>query len=152
MPDQQQIMQTMAHQQGQHTGKLKNSLEIIRESVQRESGMDFNIFGRKLLTALQDPNNKLVQFRNTVFLMKRIDPQTVEIHTFSAEPPKALTRRFVEAVEFLKKQGMKKAVTYADNPAYMQIAKATGLPVRSSQVTKTIGGAAKPMYQFEVDL
>jgi hypothetical protein len=152
MPDNKAIMDAMARQQGQGDKQTKNSLDIIREAVGRESGMDFDTFSRKLVTALKDPKNKIVQFGDTVFLMRKTADGIVELHTFSSEPPKMLIKRFTDAARFLKKQNIKTAVTYADNPAYLKVAKATGLPVKTSKVTKTIGGQAKPMYQFEVTL
>lgn len=127
-------------------------LGIIKESVEREGGGDFGEFMKKLATVVRDPNNKLVMFGNTVFLMKRIKPDTVELHTFSSEPPQNLVAAIQGAAKMLKQQGMKKAVTFGDNPAYVRLAKQTGLPVKVSQGAKVLKGQAKPMYTFELDL
>ena len=127
-------------------------LDIIRKAFEREGGTDFNTFLRKLATVLKDPNNKIIQFGQSVFLMMRKAPDTVEVHTFSTEPPQELVKSFQGLAKFLKSQGMKKAVTYADNPAYSSIAKQTGLPVKIGRTKKKLGGQEKPMYQFEVNL
>ena len=101
---------------------------------------------------IQDPKNKLVQIGNSVFLMMLKDPETVEFHTFSSETPENLIKNYVGAAKLLKNQGIKRAVTYADSPGYLEIAKKTGLPVKISQSTKVIGGVAKPVYLFELEL
>lgn len=152
MPQNRDIMKALAQQQGKDAGAQRDTLDIIREAAGRESNLDFDTFIRKLYTVLEDPNNRLVQFGNTVFLMKRVSPDTAEVHTFSSEPPQLLVQRFTDAASFLKTQGMKRAVTYADNPAYLKIAKATGLPVKTSRTTRSTGGQALPAYQFEVTL
>jgi hypothetical protein len=125
-------------------------LGIIQKAYAKEGGTDFNTFIRKLATTLKDPNNKLIQFGQSVFLMMRKTPDTVEVHTFSTEPPPALVKAFQALAKFLKSQGMKKAVTYAENPAYYGIAKQTGLPVRVARTQKKLSGQDKPVYQFEV--
>jgi hypothetical protein len=127
-------------------------LGIIRQSFEREGGTDFNTFLRKLGTLLKDQNNKLIQFGQSVFLMMRKAPDTVEVHTFSVEPPPELVKAFQALAKFLKSQNIKKAVTYADNPAYSSIAKQTGLPVRMGRAKKKFAGQEKPMYTFEVTL
>ena len=43
----------------------QNLLNIIKQSVEKEGGGDFNTFIRKLATVLRDPNNKLAQFGNS---------------------------------------------------------------------------------------
>lgn len=129
-------------------------LDIIRDSVGRElgPGANYEEFLKKLATLLQDKNNTLVQMGNTVFLMKKVGPDTVELHTFSSETPKNLVQNFIGAAKFLKNQGMKRAVTYADSPGYLEIAKKTGLPVKIGQSTRVMGGVAKPVYTFELEL
>ena len=127
-------------------------LNIIKQSVEKEGGGDFNTFIRKLATVLRDPNNKLAQFGNSVFLLKRIQPGTVEVHTFSTEPPPQLVQAFQGLAKFLTNQRMQKAITYAENPAYFAIAQQTGLPVKMGQGAKKLKGVDKPVYTFEVTL
>jgi hypothetical protein len=147
-----QFIKEMQKQHGRFPGQTKDALQIIRETVQRESKIDFDTFLRKLYTLLQNKENKLIQFGDTVFLMGRIANDIVEMHTFSSEHPKQLVGRFKEAANFAKKQGMKKLITFSDQPGYLRLAKETGLPVNVSQSTKKLGGQVKPMYQYEVTL
>jgi hypothetical protein len=127
-------------------------LNIIQSSFTKEGGTDFTTFMRKLATLLKDPNNKLIQFGQSAFLLLRNPPDTVEFHTFSDEPPQKLIQAFQGLAKFLKQQGIKKAVTYAENPAYANIAKQTGLPVKMGKTAKKMQGQDKPMYTFEVTL
>jgi hypothetical protein len=133
-------------------GATMSGAEVIQQAAAREGAGDMNEFFKKLAQILRDPNNKIIQFGNTVFLMKRIPPSTVELHTFSSEPTEKLVQAFKAAAKMLKDQGIKKAVTYADNPAYVKIAKATGLPVKMGQGAKVIKGQGKPVYTFTLDL
>jgi hypothetical protein len=126
-------------------------LSIIKQSAEREGIKDFDKFVRQLATLMQDKNNKLVQFGNTVFLFKRINPTTAELHTFSSEPPPNLISAFQGAAKMLQKSGIKKVVSYADSPAYVKLVKQAGLPVKVSQGAKVIKGQAKPVYTFELN-
>ena len=127
-------------------------LDIIKKSFEREGGTDFQTFLKKLATLLQNPAYKIIQFGQSVFLMQKKGPGLVEVHTFSTEPPQALVQAFQGLAKFLKSQGIQKAVTYAENPAYSMIAKQTGLPVKMGRAKKTFAGQEKPMYTFEVTL
>jgi hypothetical protein len=141
-----------APQQGMAPGATMSMQDVITQAAQREGAGDINAFWKKLASLMQDPNNKLIQFGDTVFLMKRVAPDTVEVHTFSSEPPQKMIEAFKAGARMLKGQGMKKAVTYADNPGYLKVAKATGLPVKVGQSAKVIKGQGKPVYTFTLDL
>ena len=133
--------------------KQMGVVDIIRKSFSQHGELgDFNTFMKKLGSLLLDKNNSTVQMGNTVFLLQRTAPDTVEVHTFSSETPQNLIKNYVGIAKFLKNQGIKRAVTYADSPGYVEIAKKTGLPVKVGQAVKTIGGKAKPMYTFELEL
>lgn len=134
------------------TPQQQKLLGILQGSFQQEGGTDFGTFMKKLATLLRDPNNKLVQMGNSAFLLLRKEPTTVEVHTFSTSPPNELVQAFQGLAKLLKNQGMRKAITYAENPAYASIAKQTGLPVRVGHTRKTLGGQSKAMYTFEVTL
>lgn len=128
-------------------------MDIIRKAhAQHGAAGDFKTFMQKLNSLLLNPNNFTVQVGNTVFLLQRKTPDTVELHTFSSEKPQNLIQNFVGIAKFLKNQGIKRAVTYADSPGYVEMAKKTGLPVKIGQTIKTLGGQAKPMYTFELEL
>lgn len=126
-------------------------LNIIKQSVQREGVTDFEDYLKKLGVVMRDPKNKLVMFGNTVFFLKLKPPATVEMHTFSIDQPMQLVEAFKGVAKLLKNQGIKKALTYADSPAYVKLAKQTGLPVKIGQGAKVIKGVAKPVYTFEMD-
>ena len=134
--------------------KEMNSFEVIQDALSRavQNPQQVETLTKKLATMIKDPKNKLVQIGNSVFLMMLKDPETVEFHTFSSETPENLIKNYVGAAKLLKSQGVKRAVTYADSPGYLEIAKKTGLPVKISQSTKVIGGVAKPVYLFELEL
>lgn len=128
-------------------------LNVLRQSVAKDApGENFDTFMKKLAKIVKDPNNKLSMFGNTVFLMMRKSPTLVEVHTFSLDNPSTLVKNFSGLAKLLKNQGIKQVTTYADSPAYIKIAKATGLPVKTGQSTKVVKGVAKPVYTFTVDL
>ena len=137
----------------QNIGGQEQLLNVLRQSVQKEApDENFDTFMKKLAKVVKDPNNKLIQFGNTVFLAMRKPPDRAEIHTFSADNPSTLIQNFQGLAKLLKNQGIKQMYTYADSPAYLKVAKATGLPVKTGQSTKVIKGVAKPVYTFTVDL
>ena len=113
---------------------------------------DFQTFLTKLLTLLKNEKNRLVKVGNTVFLLTDIGNGSVEMHTATSENPDAAIKSFHGLVKLLKSQGMKKIITYADRPAYIEIAKKTGLPWKTSQTTRVTGDQAKPSYSLELEL
>jgi hypothetical protein len=115
-------------------------------------GVTMDTLLRKLASALQDPNNKLVQIGNSAFLVTLVGDGVVEFHTFSAEQPQKLLKNYIGLANTLKKQGIKKATTYSDRPEFVDLAKKSGLPVKVGQSQKMMGNAMKPVYTFELDL
>ena len=113
---------------------------------------DFQTFLTKLLTLLKNEKNRLVKVGNTVFLLTDIGNGSVEMHTATSENPEVAIKSFHGLVKLLKSQGMKKIITYADRPAYIEIAKKTGLPWKTSQTTRVTGDQAKPSYSLELEL
>jgi len=139
--------------QGGGGGQKLNALQIIQASAKRELGpqMPVEQFMDKLAKMIQAKMVQLVQIGNTVFLIKPTQPQgTVEFHTFTVEPPESLTDRFKAGSNTLKQMGFKKAISYADSPAFVKIAQSTGLPVRINQQPNPQTG--KQQYRFELDL
>ena len=130
-----------------------SGIDIIRNDFQSQNpGMTFDKFQHKLLTVIKNPNNKLVRYGNTVFLLMKKTPELVELHTFTQDNVPALVKNFQDLAKSLKNMGIKTVMTYADSPAYLKVAQATGLPVKTGQSTKVIKGAAKPVYTFTLDL
>ena len=149
------IAQTIKKSRGEDdSGKQMDTLQILRGAVEGQlpTGMNFDLFLRKLATILKDQNNKLVQMGNTIFLVKRITPEHIEFHTFSSEGTKALIRNFNGLIKLAKNQGFKKISSYADEPMYVELAKKTGLPVKIGQSQRVEGNVAKPVYTFEMEL
>lgn len=143
------VMGALKQENGQ--GPKMNSVQIIQKSTEGQLGtMPFNQFLNGLRHLLQNPNNKLLQIGNSVFLIKQTVPGEVEVHTFSAENPQQLVENYKGLAKVLKNQGIKKARSYADSPAYARIAKMSGLPVQVKQTQKMVGNQMKPMYEFEM--
>jgi hypothetical protein len=95
---------------------------------------------------------QLLQIGNTVFLLKPLGAATVEFHTFTTEPIDDLVKRYQAGINSLKQMGFKKAVSYAQSPAFVKIAQQTGLPVQVSQSQTMMGDKMVPAYKFEVNL
>lgn len=128
-------------------------LQILKASHAREGGgMPFEQFMQKLAAMLKNPENKLLNLGDAVFLIRGIGTPVAEIHTFADGSPKDLIQAYKVLPNSLRQLGFKKALTYADSPGYVEIAKKTGLPVKVGQSSKVISGKAKPVYTFELDL
>ena len=95
---------------------------------------------------------QLLQIGNTVFMLKPLPDGTVEFHTFTIESIDDLVKRYQAGINTLKEMGFKKAVSYAQSPAFVKIAQQTGLPVQVSQSQTMMGDKMVPAYKFEVNL
>ena len=153
MPDM-EVLDTIKKTRGEDEGKSMNALQVVQTAManQLPPGVTMDTLLRKLASALQDPNNKLVQIGNSAFLVTLIGDGIVEFHTFSAEQPQKLLKNYIGLANTLKKQGIKKATTYSDRPEFVDLAKKSGLPVKVGQSQKMMGNAMKPVYTFELDL
>lgn len=140
--------------QGQQGGGVKSPLDIIRDSARKEMppGSDIEMLIRQVATLIQKQAVKLLQLGNTVFLLYPKNDGSVEFHTFTVENPQELIQRYKSAANSLKQMGFKKAISYAQSPAFVKIAQSTGLPVKVSQTARRTGQQMQPVYQFEVDL
>jgi hypothetical protein len=105
---------------------------------------------QKLAGLVKTKQAKLIQIGNTVFLVKPVAPGIAEFHTFTVEPPESLVKRFQAGAKTLKQMGFKKAVSYAESPAFAKLAQSTGLPVKTTQALNP--QTKKPVYRFELDL
>ena len=129
-----------------------SSLDIIRQSAQKESpGADVNKTIVALGTLIDKNVVGLLRLGDTVFMLQPKDPGTVEFHTFTVESPQQLPQRYKEAIPNLKRMGFKKAISYAQSPAFKRIAEQTGVPVKVSQEMRRVGTQMLPYYRFEVD-
>jgi len=148
------VLDTIKKTRGEDESKTMNALQVVQTSManQLPPGVTMDTFLRKLATALQDPNNKLVQIGNSAFMVTLIGDGVVQFHTFSAEQPQKLLKNYLGLAKLLKKQGIKKATTYSDRPEFVDLAKKSGLPVKVGQSQKMMGNEMKPVYTFELDL
>src|SRR5690242_12943824 len=120
---------------------FKPSPEIIWASAQRETpGVDQNKFFAGLAQMLKNPRNKLLQVRNTVFLIMGKGPGVVEFHTFTVAGPKELVQDAKQAIEAVKKAGAKKLISFSPDARFNQLIQATGYPWKITQSQMTIGG------------
>lgn len=90
--------------------------------------------------------------KGTVLFIKPLQQGVAELHTFTTEDGRALIKGYIQGAKTAKKNGMKHIVSYADSPAFVKLAKSTGLPVKISQTTKMQNGQMRPVYQFDLDL
>jgi hypothetical protein len=148
------VLDTIKKTRGEDEGKTMNALQVVQTSManQLPPGVTMDTFLRKLATALQDPNNKLIQIGNSAFMVTLIGDGVVQFHTFSAEQPQKLLKNYLGLAKLLKNQGIKKATTYSDRPEFVDLAKKSGLPVKVGQSQKMMGKEMKPVYTFELDL
>jgi hypothetical protein len=130
-----------------------SSTQIIQQSLKKEAPeTDPNRFMSTLAAMMQRKVIQLVQIGNTVFLLKPMPNGVVEFHTFTIEPPENLVKRYQAGINTVKQMGYKKAISYAQSPAFVKIAQQTGLPVHVSQSQTMMGNKMVPAYKFEVDL
>jgi len=148
------VLDTIKKTRGEDESKTMNALQVVQTSManQLPPGVTMDTFLRKLASALQDPNNKLVQIGNSAFMLTLVGDGVVQFHTFSAEQPQNLLKNYLGLAKLLKKQGIKKATTYSDRPEFVDLAKKSGLPVKVGQSQKMMGNEMKPVYTFELDL
>jgi len=148
------VLDTIKKTRGEDEGKSMNALQVVQTAManQLPPGVTMDTFLRKLASALQDPNNKLVQIGNSAFMLTLVGDGVVQFHTFSAEQPQKLLKNYLGLAKLLKNQGIKKATTYSDRPEFVDLAKKSGLPVKIGQSQKMMGKEMKPVYTFELDL
>jgi len=132
--------------------KVTPTPDIIRQSAEKETGGNADQIINALAALVQKGSIKLLRIGDTVFSIMPKQAGTVEFHTFTVEDPETLVKRFKAGVNSLKQMGYKQAVTYAESPAFVKMAKQTGLPVQISQGHQTVGGQKKPVYQFMLSL
>jgi hypothetical protein len=132
----------------------KSVTDILREYFENGNTQepDFQTLLTKIVTLLRDENNRLVKTGNTVFFLTNKGDGIVEMHTATSENPNEFAKSAQGLAKTLKNQGLKKIVSYADRPAYIEIAKRTGMPWKTSQTTRVVGGKAAPYYLFELEL
>jgi hypothetical protein len=144
------VMDAIKKEQGE-SGEQKAADIILRDAALAE-GADPEEFFFKLASMVKNAGAKLVQINNSVFLVIPKQQGVVETHIATQESPKGIARAYSGLAKTLKNQGVQKAYTYSDNPAFQSVAKLTGLNVKISQDAKYIGGQMKPSYIYELEL
>lgn len=133
------------------TDSTKTPEEIIRTDSARQGLDPVRVLKGLASDKKNNPQVKTVQIGNTVFLVKQVEPGTVESHIFTSESPQVIAKRYAALVNILKSQGMKRGYTYSDQPGFKKVAEMTGLPVKVTQTTQPMGGTIKPVYKFELE-
>lgn len=137
----------------QYQKNFTPSTDIIWASAQRETpGVDKGKFFGGLARMLQNPRNKLLQVKNTVFLIMVKSPGVIEFHTFTTAGPKELVDDAKKAIETVKQSGAKKLISFSPDARFNKLIQATGYPWKITQSQATIGGKAMPAYRYELDL
>lgn len=133
--------------------KQVSSTQIIEQSVRKEQpGADVNRIMQTIAYMMQRKMVQLLQIGNTVLLLQPKEAGTVEFHTFTIENIDDLVKRYQAGINTLRQMGFKKAVSYAQSPAFVKIAQQTGLPVNVTQSQMMMGGKMVPAYKFEVNV
>lgn len=145
-----EVLDTIKKSKGQGPKKQMSVLDIIKEDAQRQ-GINVDDLMRKLATMKMNPNVKTVQIGNTVFLLIQVQPNEVEVHSFTTETPQGLMENFKSLTMFLKKNGIKKGYTYSDQPAFKRLAQSSGMNVQVSQTVKKMGKDMKPVYMYSME-
>lgn len=58
----------------------------------------------------------VVRQGNTIFIFKKVNPTTIEAHSFNADPADTLVKNIKAFLKFCKKMGFKYVRTEFDNP------------------------------------
>jgi hypothetical protein len=136
-------------------GKSSNQLstpEIIRQDAQRNGFNPQQILETIAKLKISNQNIQTAKIGNTVFLLMRTPPSTVEVHTFTVDNPKTMVSHFKLLAKFLKNAGIKQGFTYSDQPIFKQLVERSGMPVKITQTTQQIGNEMKPVYMYTMDL
>lgn len=145
-----EVLDTIQKSKGEGKKPQQSAVEIITAEAKR-IGVDPNELFAKLATMKKDPNVKTVQIGNTVFLLIQVQPNVVEVHSFTGESPRGLIENFKSLTMFLKKNGIKSGYTYSDQPGFKKLAEGSGMPVKVSQTVKQMNGQMKPVYMYTME-
>ena len=146
------ILGVLAQDKEGKSSKQLSTPEIIRQDAQRNGLNPQTILETLGKLKLSNQNIQTVKMGNTVFLLMRTPPSTVEVHTFTVDNPKVMISHFKNLAKLLPKLGVKQAFTYSDQPIFKQLVERSGMPVKIAQTTKQMGNEMKPVYQYTMDL
>ena len=127
--------------------------DIVIQSIGKEyPGVDPRQYAAQLSVAEKKGMVKLLKMHNTVFVLKPMPNQMVELHTATIEQPDQVVERWQKVPASLKHMGFKKMVSYSENPAVNRLVQRTGLPVKISQSQRMMGNQMVPSFKYELDL
>ena len=146
------LMGAISEEKGGKSKKQMPTQEIIRQDAIRNGFNAQQVLETVAKLKLTNKNVQLVQMGNTVFLLLRTPPSTVEMHTFTMENPKQIVGHISGLTKFLKKAGITKGFSYSDDPIFKQLVERSGMPIKIEQTVKQIGTQMKPVYQYTMDI
>jgi hypothetical protein len=146
------LLGAIAQQNSNKSGKQLPTVDIIRQDAHRNGMNADEILQTIAKLKLSSQNIQTVKIGNTVFLLLRTPPSTVEVHTFTVDKPNVMVSHFKNLATFLKKAGTKRAFTFSEQPLFKQMVERSGMPVQITQTVKQIGNEMKPVYQYTMDL
>ena len=146
------LLGTIAQENSGKSGKQLPTTEIIKQDAQRNGLNADQILQTLGKLKLSNQNIQTVKIGNTVFLLMRTPPSTVEVHTFTVDKPNVMVSHFKNLAKFLKKLGIKQGFTYSEEPIFKQLVERSGMPVKITQTTKQMGNQMKPVYMYTMDL
>jgi hypothetical protein len=147
-----ELLGAIAEEKSGKSGKQLSTPEIIRQDAQRNGFNPQQILETIAKLKISNQNIQTAKIGNTVFLLMRTPPSTVEVHTFTVDNPKVMVSHFKNLAKFLKKAGITQGFTYSDQPIFKQLVERSGMPVKITQTTKQIGNEMKPVYMYTMDL
>jgi hypothetical protein len=125
------IMQTLTNQ-----GMSKDQAENIFKSISQK---------------VKQGTLKIVQIRNTAFIVTPKPDMSAEFFVTSLEP-EALPKRINALSKSLKEMGFRKMTTLSPVNTSKKIADETGLPIKVTQTQMMSGKQMVPAYRYEVSL
>ena len=146
------LLGVIAQQNSNKSGKQLPTTEIIKQDAERNGLNADQILQTLGKLKLSNQNIQTVKIGNTVFLLMRTPPSTVEVHTFTVDKPNVMVSHFKNLAKFLKKLGIKQGFTYSEEPIFKQLVERSGMPVKITQTTKQMGNQMKPVYMYTMDL
>lgn len=134
--------------------KRMHIIDIIKQSLQKEMpGFDVNKGIEAIGKMVQKHEAVVIQLGNTVFLLKHVQPFTVELHVMSTEPPaKMIERGRTFLTKTAPEMGIKKVISYSTSPALNKLVEQLGLPVKINQSQQMVGKKMVPAFKYEIDV
>lgn len=72
---------------------------------------------------------RLLQFNNTLFLVHRLNPDTISVHIETLDSPQALASSFKQFAHSMQTSGIRQIVTTITNPQIIRLVQMLGYPI-----------------------